>query len=200
MPTGNKKVIIKNRTPKDKVVGCKLIPLHRRRAKFPKAQDNILANTYYRVQESKPDTLVSMVTIMPDGLYVAWDSCAKCRQRVRFCECKTGFYHPASIGWIRATYDHPEWPTHRIMDYADFYDPFMRREKKASEDTDPFAFRAPVTKPVKPRKTKTMTAEEIEAIDMAEVQKAAVKEAKKVTRKVRSIARKKKVYPNRKSN
>jgi hypothetical protein len=194
MPTGiKKKVIVKSAVPKDKVAGCKLIPLHRKRAKFPTAQDNILAGTYYRVEESKPDTLVSMVTIMPDGLYVAWASCAKCRQHVRYCECRTGFYHPASVGWIRATYEHDDWPAHRIMDYKEFYDPFMRREKSASDDAEPFTYRPPVTKPApKPKKTKTMTAEEIEAIDMAELQKVAVKEATKTTRKVRSISRKKK--------
>lgn len=190
--TTTKKITVRSKTPKDTVAGCKLIPLHRRPKAFPKAQDNVLPDTYYRVNESDPELLRAMVTIMPDGLYVAWDTCGKCKEVLEFCRCQTGFYHPQSIGWIRATYDHPEWPERKIMDYSAFYDPFMKREAKSSTDT-PFVYRAPETpvRTTRARKTASMTVEEIEAIDMAELQKKAEQTAKKTVRAVRKTIKKK---------
>ena len=184
--------IIRPRVPKDRVAGCVLVPLHKRKAKFPMPQDNIVEGTYYRVERAKPNVVRCMVTVMPDGLLVAWESCSKCKRHVQQCKCKDGFYHPASIGWIRATYDHPEWPARRIEDYSTYYDPFMRLEAKPSVDKGAFTYVPPPTHTTtKAKKTPTMTVEEIEAIDMAKVQQEAEQTAKKSTRILRKKITKK---------
>lgn len=194
--------------PADSIEGCVLVPLDKRKPHYPKVQTNVLPNTYYRVVKDE-DRVRSMVTVMPDGLRVAWDSCAKCYGHITLCACKDGMYHSRSIGWIRATYD-IKYPSERVTDYSMYYDPFMRKEgrtdlrvaigrspadvpsstprrkPKAVIDPDPLP-------PVKPAKAKTgkpgLTDADIENIDMAALNKAAANQASAVTRKVRRTIR-----------
>ena len=178
------------KVPKDRLSDCVLVPLYRRKARFPVAQENVLPNTYYRVQKSAPNRVRAMVTIMPDGLHVAWTSCSKCKNPVQQCSCATGFYHPASIGWIRATYDHHDWPERSIMDYSEYYDPFMKREATPSTDTGRYTYQPPPARtPTKQKAADSITVEEVEAIDMAVLQKEAEKTAKKTTRAVRKVTK-----------
>lgn len=186
------RVVKRPKVPADYLDDYTLVPLDKRRPRWPKAQKNVIDGTYYRVKKEKPDTMVCMVTVMPDGLHVAWDNCCKCHRRITQCQCVDGFYHDSSIGFIRATKDEPDWPTRRVMDYAKYHDPFMRSEKKQSRDTDTYGYTPPPTPPpAKRRATKSMTAEEIEALSLDEVQKEADKDAAKTTRSVRSAIKKK---------
>jgi len=123
-----KKVIKVKRqaTPVDRFPDCVLVPVSKRKPHYPLVQSNVLPNTYYRVVKDE-DRVRTMVTVMPDGLMVAWDSCAKCHRHHTQCECKTGIYHSASIGWIRATYD-VNYPTERVSNYSMYHDPYMRLE------------------------------------------------------------------------
>jgi hypothetical protein len=190
------------RVPADKVEGCKLIPASKRPKGFPKLQANALRNTYYRVNVDTPTRLRAMVTIMPDGLYVAWDSCGKCRNRVASCTCTTGLYHCSSIGWIRATYEHDEWPAQKIMDYSDFYDPFMKKSG-GSKDEDASRSWGKYKEPIKARVTKksvvteepaapegpTLTAKDIETMDGATLLKEATASAEQNIKKARTVIR-----------
>lgn len=193
--------------PKD-IDGHRLIPVSKPQDGWPRLQDGVLPQTYFRVTDA--GELVCMVTVMPDGLRAAWASCAKCHDHFLLCKCRSGLYHPSSIGWMRATYDHPEWPNVRIADYSTYYDPWGRKNGKAYDRTEVTVFARPVSSESKPvssrvqaRKAKQrverdkrdqvdgLTAQQIESIDMAEVQKAAEAQAAAATKQVRRVIRRK---------
>jgi hypothetical protein len=192
--------------PKD-IDGHRLVPVAKSMDGWPRLQDGVLPQTYYRVNDA--GELVSMVTVMPDGLRAAWASCAKCHDHFLLCQCRSGLYHPSSIGWMRATYDHPDWPNVRLTDYSTYFDPWGRRKGKAYDRTEVKAWALPVStpKPVSPRvqarkqqqkverdtrdQIGGLTVQQIESIDMAEVQKIAEAQAAAATKKVRRIIRRK---------
>lgn len=60
---------------------------------------NFMSSTYYRFN---PETKIveSMVTVMPDGLSVAWWLCRICKQDVKYCKCARGVSVCRSIEWI----------------------------------------------------------------------------------------------------
>lgn len=178
----------KKSTPKDRVEGCRLVPLSDALAHFPKVQDNVLPNTYFRVPENEPDRLRAFVTIMPDGTHIAWDSCGKCHQHVSMCACKSGIYHPSSIGWIRATCD-INYPTEKVTDYSQYFDPYKKLQGKGY-DPNEVTGRLPYyskPEPKKPRKKQNeISIEEIENLDLAKLGKEASKQAKRSVRRVRS--------------
>lgn len=182
------RVVRTKKAPKDKVEGCRLIPLDSGKPHFPQVQDNVLPNTYFRIPEDDPDRLRALVTIMPDGCHVAWDSCGKCHRHVTQCGCKSGIYHPASIGWIRATND-INFPTERVQDYSRYFDPY-KRYSGGSYDPDEVTGKLPMytpPQPKKPRKKKDeISIEEIENLDLAKLGKEASKQAKRNVRSVRS--------------
>lgn len=202
-----KKVIKVKRqaVPADSIEGCVLVPLNQRKPHYPLVQSNVLPNTYYRVVKDE-DRVRALVTVMPDGSKVAWDSCAKCYGHVTLCACKDGMYHSRSISWIRATCD-VNYPSERVTDYSMYYDPFMRKEgrtdirvsigrspadvpsstpRRKSKAVDPEPLPPVKEAKVKPRKAKPgLTDADIENLDMAALNKAAAEQAKDVTRKVR---------------
>lgn len=190
--------------PKD-IVGHRLVPATKALDGWPQLQDGVLPQTYYRVTDG--GELVCMVTVMPDGLRAAWASCAKCHDHFLLCKCRSGIYHPPSIGWMRATYDHPEWPNVRIADYSDYFDPWGRKKGKTYDRTEVRVWAQPVStpKPVSPRvqarkqkqrverdrrdQVDGLTPQQIESIDMAEVQKVAEAQATAATKQVRRVIR-----------
>lgn len=186
---------------KDRIEGCVLVPVKNRKDHYPAVASNILPNTYYRVVEDE-DRVRAMVTIMPDGLNVAWDTCARCYQHIVRCSCKAGVYHSRSIAWIRATND-VNYPTERVTDYSMYYDPWQRKTDNPIDRTlDDGIGRSPASDISKPKKATAsvtqkvttsapveggLTAKEIENIDMAELHKAASKQAKRTVRRARSV-------------
>lgn len=185
--------------PED-IEGCRLVPIDQGKPHFPKVQDNVLANTYYRVPIDDEDRLRAMVTVMPDGLRAAWDTCGKCHGHISQCRCKSGVYHPSSIGWMRATFEHPEWPDKKILDYSEFFDPFKRREGNELPRWDevpgsrmkvdsPKPKAKPKVQPQAPVEDGGLTVKDIENIDMAELNKQAKSQAKRTIRRTRSILR-----------
>lgn len=59
--------------------------------------ENALPHTYYR---RRNDDLYVFLTIMPDGLYVGWDSCGRCSLYVSICRCDRGIIPPKSVSYI----------------------------------------------------------------------------------------------------
>ena len=197
--------------PKD-ITGCTMVPLTKALPEWPKVQPGILANTYYRINTDSGE-LRCMVTVMPDGLRVAWDSCGKCHDTVKRCRCRSGIYHGRDIGWIRATYDHDDWPGVKILDYTEYYDPFGRRSGKGVERSDVVIWnRGPLPDP-KPSTTRTearkakqkadrdrrdgltdpnapvLSVKDIENLTAADMDKAAVEQVKAIRRIVRRKAK-----------
>ncbi len=201
-----KKTPRKNGILKDAVAGYILVPLDQGKSHYPRVQSNVLEGTYYRVNEST-GKCNAFVTVMPDKHRVAWDTCSKCHTHVSVCKCSAGIYHPASIAFIRATCDHDDWPTVRIMDYSEYFDPYMRNSKTPVErETNSIVHTAPKKPTIRSGKEPTrrhvakvaaaaaiteseafgLTAAEIENIDMATVNKQAEKSARNVVGKVRA--------------
>lgn len=201
---------IKIKKPRESVTlstpvnGYILVPLDQWKEGYPRAQSNVLAATYYRVHQ-ETGKCRAFVTVMPDRHRVAWDTCSKCHSHVTVCKCPSGVYHPSSVAFIRATFDHDDWPTVRITDYSEYFDPYMRGNKR----DEPIKFVGPKRQPqpvveAKPEKTRRQTAQvaaaaaiteseafgltatEIENIDMAEVNAQAETSARKVIKKVRA--------------
>lgn len=56
-----------------------------------------LPHTYYR---RRNDNTYVFMTIMPDGLYVGWDSCGQCSRYVTLCQCADGITPPKSVTHI----------------------------------------------------------------------------------------------------
>jgi hypothetical protein len=185
--------------PED-IEGCRLIPLDKGKSHFPKVQDNILPNTYYRVPDSDENRLRCFVTVMPDGNLIAWDTCGKCKTHVSNCSCSSGVYHPASIGWIRATCD-INFPTEKVTDYSKYNDPYKRfsgggvdtwQESVGRKPTDPKSYKAVTRKQdsevaVAKSNGPELTVAEIENIDLVELGKQASKQAKRTVRRARSV-------------
>jgi len=190
---------IQNDISKD-IEGCLIVPLDKRKKHWKKIQDNVLPNTYYKVNIGDEESLRAMVTVMPDGLKVAWDSCGKCRAHIKHCRCLSGVYHPSSIGWIRATYD-INYPTERVMDYSKYNDPYKRlssggldRSKEStvyktteSKPTVPVKHSTKVDTPIVKGNQKELTAKEIENLDFAELGQEAKKQANRTVRRTRSV-------------
>jgi hypothetical protein len=62
-----------------------LVTLNRQHASLPKVR-NAPAETFYRYNE-RLRRVECMVTMMPNGLYVAWDTCGACATHIRACGC-----------------------------------------------------------------------------------------------------------------
>lgn len=53
--------------------------------------------TYYVVEGGR---LINLVTVMPDGIEVAWDMCDECTNHVRNCKCKRGIVSNRAVQLI----------------------------------------------------------------------------------------------------
>jgi hypothetical protein len=169
--------------PKD-IEGCKLLPLNKGKESFSKVAKHIIEGTYYRINIDEPETLRCMVTVMPDGTKIAWDSCSKCHSHVANCSCLTGMYHPPSIAFIRKTYDSghvPNTPT----DYSMYYNPTNR----VIGETPNTGVIPP--KSVTPVKAKIVESEvsisDIENLDLSALGKRASKDAKTTIKRTRNV-------------
>lgn len=182
---------------KDRVEGFILVPLTQPEPHYPRVQSNVMPNTYYRVN-AKTGKCRAFVTVMPDDHRVAWDTCSKCHTHVTVCECNSGVYHPSSIAFIRATFDHPDWPTVRFVGYSEYFDPYMKagkpdvpRERVAITASAPKKHRRQNAREaanaaITEKEAFGLTAADIENIDMAKVNAQAEKSATGLVRKVRA--------------
>lgn len=185
--------------PED-IEGCRMVSLNNGKTHWTKIQNNVLPNTYYRVNVGDEESLRAMVTIMPDGLKVAWDTCGKCKTHVKHCHCPSGAYPSASIGWIRATYD-INYPTERVVDYSMYNDPYkrlsgggldIRKEGVVRKPTDskqyvPVKRSSQIDIPISKGNEKELTVKEIENLDFAKLGKEATKQANRTVRRTRSV-------------
>lgn len=179
--------------PTDRIEGCILVPLSDRKDNYPLVDSRVLPNTYYRVVKDE-DRVRALVTVMPDGTMVAWDSCARCYGWLHNCRCKTGLYHSRSIAWIRATCD-IKYPTEKVTDYSQYYDPWARRTSNPIDSTDVAVGRSPAAdiKPSTPKRkvaaVSTPTDDGISVADIANIDldAAARKQAKRTVRRARSV-------------
>ena len=190
------------------------VPMSKAKPSYPKASDRMIENTFFKVSNSTGE-VVHMVTVMPDGLRVAWGECGKCKDRITRCQCRNGFYHSAGIAFIRACYDHPDRQPNSFVDYSAYYDPWNRKAGGVYDRQEIVWNRSPaiaktVSKPSEgpsraskgaPRRVVKrskpvdggLTAKDIENIDMSKVAEAASKQAEDAIKSVRRVIRRKKV-------
>lgn len=65
----------------------------------PIRKDMLIPGTYWRIDPATK-TIRCLVTIMPDGVYVAWWSCRACSANFSQCRCRYGITPPRSIEYI----------------------------------------------------------------------------------------------------
>lgn len=185
--------------PED-IEGCRMVPLNKGKKHWTKIQDNVLPNTYYRVNVGDEESLRAMVTVMPDGLKAAWDSCGKCKIHIKHCICSSGAYPSPSIGWMRATYD-INYPTERVVDYSMYNDPYKKlsgggvdrwKEGVGNKPTDskpyvPVKRSTQIDIPTVKGNEKELTVKDIENLDFAKLGKEATKQANRTVRRTRSV-------------
>lgn len=181
----------------------KRVPTDQQQDGWPKVDSRVLPGTFYRYNTSS-NRVTSLVTIMPSGLVIGWDSCGRCKQYFRYCSCKAGIYHPRSVGSIRGSEDRPGDSGPTIAgSYVKFYDPYQeynelgikkslanQQQQVLSKTPVTIPFAKPDTKSTPPPKrrnvlggvkrpaTVTSDVPEIDIKDKAAVDKAAIKSSK----------------------
>lgn len=134
------------------------VPVSDARNSWPKVDARVLDNTFYRYSDSQ-NRVVGFVTIMPDGLTVGWDTCGRCKQYFSHCTCKSGIYHPKTIGWMLHVATRPPDQQQTIAgSYDVFFDPWNEYDEKGIKKTSgkkgfvpaPKPTIAPFIPPVKP--------------------------------------------------
>ena len=177
-----------------------LYPVDEADAKWVKL-NNPLPKTYYRVDNEK-NTVKCLVTILPDGWHIAWDTCSLCCNYMTICKCSSGITQPRTVTYfyskaMNKIHGVPMISTHELYG----------REKTTGGD---FAInnishrniKPPVTTILKTRlrnKTKFdeameegLSVSDIDNLDLGELNKTAKKVATTGTNKVRKITRKSK--------
>ena len=66
---------------------------------FPKQRSTNVPGVHWCV-EPKSGEVVQLVTVMPDGLIVAWGTCVSCNNAASRCICTGGILNPGSVEWI----------------------------------------------------------------------------------------------------
>ena len=61
--------------------------------------NNPLPETYYRVDNEK-NTVKCLVTILPDGWHIAWDTCSACSNYMTICKCSSGITQPRTVTYF----------------------------------------------------------------------------------------------------
>lgn len=176
--------------PECKTAGFELLPLDGAKSGLS-VSPRVIGNTYFKVA-SKSKEVAALVTVMPDGLHVAWDTCGKCHDHVSQCSCSTGIYHPSSVGWIRATYD-VKYPSEKVTDYSRYFDPYGRNSGKYYDPLETALGRrnsaTVASPPKKPRAARIEPEFDPSSISMEELQVHAEKKAKSDIRRARSVIR-----------
>lgn len=87
---------------KDMIPGYGLVSLEeaKRNGKFPKIDESMIPpDTYFRVSKNELRSRC-LVTVMPNSLLVAWDTCGLCHSYYNLCRCHAGISADRAIEWI----------------------------------------------------------------------------------------------------
>ena len=163
--------------------------------------NNPLPNTYYRVHNKK-HTVRCLVTILPDGWHIAWDTCSSCVNHMKNCKCASGITQPRTVTYfysktMNKIHGTPMISTHELYG----------REKPADgnfaiNNVSHRNIKPPVTTILPTRlrnKTKFdeameegLSVSDIDNLDLGELNKTAETLATAGTNKIRKITRKSK--------
>jgi hypothetical protein len=69
---------------------------------FPRTHQKLLPHTVFRI-DKETGKCVGMLTVMPDGVNVAWDMCGGCSQHVSMCTCRGGVVQGKGVEHIYIT-------------------------------------------------------------------------------------------------
>lgn len=69
---------------------------------FPRLSKVVPPDTAWRI-DPKGKRLPSLVTVLPNGITTAWDSCNRCVNHATRCICGGGIIHPRGLEWIYIT-------------------------------------------------------------------------------------------------
>lgn len=67
---------------------------------YPRPHKSVPPNTFWRVNVKDHEKGLCLVTIMPDGVNLAWNECALCHNTARRCVCEPGFLSSRGIEYI----------------------------------------------------------------------------------------------------
>jgi len=79
--------------------GHVLVPVDKGVPGLPKVNYSVPATSFFRVDQ-RSNRPVAIVTVTPDGLPVAWDTCGQCGTTIRNCACHGGISCPNSVTHI----------------------------------------------------------------------------------------------------
>lgn len=85
---------------------CVLVPADRPHRSFPKVNtDMVPPGTFYRYSTKRRKALC-LVSMAPQGFYIAWEMCGECFSYFTRCACRRGVASPGSVnhitGWAPA--------------------------------------------------------------------------------------------------
>lgn len=79
---------------------CVMVPLDRPHRSFPAINSNLVPpGTFYRYSNNRRKVLC-LVTLSPQGVYVAWEMCGGCFNYFSRCACAKGIAAPSSVARI----------------------------------------------------------------------------------------------------
>lgn len=122
--------------------GRVLIPLTRQHSTLPKVTA-VPPETFYRYNE-KRQRVECLVTVMPDGLEVAWDTCGQCAFHIRACKCRA--IKPGRS--VVRLYELATGETFQKPVYTDDHKPSFVRSKPLTKEAPKLEKVSPVKKPV----------------------------------------------------
>lgn len=70
---------------------------------FPRLNPFAPPDTFWRVKAKSHKDGLQLVTIMPNGVHIGWDTCAVCLNSAKRCICKDGIMHTRGIEHIYIT-------------------------------------------------------------------------------------------------
>lgn len=174
---------------------CVLVPLTKAPSHpfFPTLNKlAVVPNTFYRFDKTQKQVM-TFVTEMPDGNYVAWWSCRSCAGHLSQCSCPNGIVTPRSIEYIydksNAELNGEDWSVNH-PNYGGSITKSIRGQIKATWEATGSGRKLEVITPPKSKSKRTMkrsgevhtpTPDITKNLDMGKVDIAAAKGADDMT-------------------
>lgn len=169
-------------------------------AAFPTVVKSGREGLHYRFVP-KTKEVECMVTVMPDGVRLAWDICGACARYFTICICMAGVTPPGQVGWMRAVTDrwmagesladtaHASQPSTAVDagDRALVRPKATKVRQKASQGRAGASVPAPTTQKAQKKINKADTMVDgidLSNIDMGALNKAATEQAAADTKKI----------------
>ena len=162
---------------------------------------NPLPNTYYRVDNDEY-TVKCLVTILPDGWHIAWDTCSACSNHMKQCKCASGITQPRTVTYFYSKAMNQVHGTPMISTHELYGRPKPTGGELAINRVSHRNIKPPVTTILPTRlrnKTKFdeameegLSVSDIDNLDLGELNKTAETLATTGTNKVRKLTRKSK--------